>query len=206
MLKKIGEDKVSKIDRFAKISRKTKETEVDITLNLDKYTQYKIGTPVGFLNHMLELFSKHSGFALNVSANGDIDIDYHHLVEDIGITLGRCFYQALGDKKGIKRYGFSIIPMDEVLVESAVDISGRCYLNYRAKLKNEKIGNFDIELVYEFFKAFAENARITIHIIEKYGENSHHIVEGIFKSFAYSMKDAVSIKNECIMSTKGVID
>lgn len=192
--------------RTATLERKTKETEIKLTINLDGKGEYEIETGVGFFNHMLELFTHHSGIDLQFKAKGDTHVDYHHLVEDVGILLGKAFYQALGDKKGINRYGFSLIPMDEALVETAIDFSGRPFLVFNAEFYTEKIGDFHTELIEEFFQAFTKNAKVTLHINKRDGKNSHHIAEAIFKSFARSVKEAIKINNDKISSTKGVLE
>ena len=194
--------------RTASIDRKTNETDIKMTLNLDGEGKSNINTGCGFLDHMLTLFAKHGRFDLTVVCKGDTEVDYHHTAEDIGIVLGQCFKDALGDKKGIIRYGNMILPMDEALILSAVDISGRSYLKCTFFGLTEKVGDFDTELVEEFFMAFVHNAELTLHIKQFDGENTHHIIEGAFKSVARSLKDAVSIdekfSNE-IPSTKGVL-
>ena len=194
--------------RNSVIERKTAETEINLTLNLDGEGVSKIDTGCGFLNHMLTLFARHGNFDLTVYCKGDIDVDYHHTAEDIGICLGAAFKNALGDMKGITRYAHTILPMDESLILSAVDISGRSFLSYNAEIPTEKVGDFDTELVREFFEAFVRKAEITLHIKRIDGYNSHHIIEGIYKSVARSMKTAVAIdeKNkDKIPSTKGVL-
>ena len=194
--------------RTASIDRKTNETDIKMTLNLDGEGSSAVDTGCGFLDHMLTLFAKHGRFDLDVKCQGDTEVDYHHTAEDIGIVLGQCFKTALGDKKGIIRYGNMILPMDEALILSAVDISGRSYLKCTFFGLCEKVGDFDTELVEEFFMAFVRNAELTLHIKQFDGENTHHIIEGTFKSVARSLKDAVSIDprfaNE-IPSTKGVL-
>lgn len=194
--------------RSSVIERKTAETEINLTLNLDGEGVSKIDTGCGFLNHMLTLFARHGNFDLTVYCKGDIDVDYHHTAEDIGICLGEAFKNALGDMKGITRYAHTILPMDESLILSAVDISGRSFLSFNAEIPTEKVGDFDTELVREFFEAFVRKAEITLHIKRIDGYNSHHIIEGIYKSVARSMKAAVAIdeKNkDKIPSTKGVL-
>ena len=194
--------------RTASIDRKTNDTDIKMTLNLDGEGSSAVDTGCGFLAHMLTLFAKHGRFDLTVKCKGDTEVDYHHTAEDIGIVLGQCFKTALGDKKGIIRYGNMILPMDEALILSAVDISGRSYLKCTFQGLTEKVGDFDTELVEEFFMAFVRNAELTLHIKQFDGENTHHIIEGTFKSVARSLKDAVSIDprfaNE-IPSTKGVL-
>lgn len=194
--------------RIAEIKRKTNETDISLTLNLDGKGASVINSGCGFLDHMLTLFSKHARFDLELFCSGDVEVDYHHTVEDIGISLGEAFAKALGDKKGIVRYGNFLLPMDEALVMSAVDISGRSHLEYSAEVSSEKVGDFDTELVEEFFEAFVRSAKITLHIVKLNGKNSHHILEAIYKSVARSLKEAVAIdeayKDE-VPSTKGVL-
>ncbi len=194
--------------RTAEIVRTTKETDIKLKLNLDGKGNSKIDTKCGFLDHMLTLFARHGRFDLEVLCNGDIEVDYHHTVEDIGIALGQAFSEALGDKKGIIRYGSCILPMDETLILSAVDISGRCHLAYGLQIPTPTVGDFDTELTSEFFYGFVRNANITLHIKQLDGTNSHHIIEGTFKSVARSLKEAVSIDQQFaneIPSTKGVL-
>ena len=194
--------------RNSEIKRTTKETDISLSLSLDGEGVSDIKSGCGFLDHMLTLFAKHGGFNLSLTCNGDVEVDYHHTVEDIGISLGKAFSEALGNKKGITRYGSMILPMDETLILSAVDISGRaCYvseLNMRAR----KVGDFDVELVDEFFQAFAQNAALTLHIRQLAGRNTHHIIEGVFKSVARSLRAAVAIDerfSDAVPSTKGVL-
>ncbi len=194
--------------RVSEMNRKTAETDIWLKLNLDGDGKSEIDTGCGFLDHMLTLFAKHGRFDLNVKCTGDTYVDDHHTVEDIGIVLGDAFSAALGDKKGIVRYGNMILPMDEALILSAVDLSGRSHLEYDLDIPTDKVGTFDTELVVEFFLAFVRNAKCTLHLKSLAGRNSHHIIEGAFKSVARSLKDAVSIdkayENE-IPSTKGVL-
>lgn len=194
--------------RTAEINRKTAETDISLKINLDGKGESRIDTGCGFLNHMLTLFAKHGRFDLDVTCNGDIDVDYHHTVEDIGICLGEAFETALGDKRGIIRYGSMALPMDETLILSAVDISGRSYLGFGLNIPCEKVGEFDTELVEEFFLAFTRKFPISLHIKQLDGKNTHHIIEGTFKSVARSLKQAVKIDAEFaneIPSTKGVL-
>ena len=194
--------------RQAEIIRKTGETDIRIELELDGKGTCRINTGVGFLDHMLELFARHGRFNLQVLCKGDTHVDDHHSVEDIGIALGQAFDQALGDRKGIVRYGQMILPMDESLILSAVDLSGRGLLAYDLRIPTEKVGTFDTELTEEFFRALAHNARCTLHIRQLAGGNSHHIIEGAFKSVARSLRTAVAIDPACaeeIPSTKGVL-
>lgn len=194
--------------RTSEIKRDTAETKISLTLDLDGTGKSDIATGCGFLDHMLTLFAKHGRFDLTVDCDGDIDVDDHHTVEDIGICLGKAFNEALGDKKGIIRYGNFTLPMDEALIMCAVDISGRDYLAYRLEIPTEKVGTFDTELVEEFMLAFTRNAGLNLHIIQLSGTNSHHIIEGTFKCLARTLRQAVNIdekfKDE-IPSTKGVL-
>jgi imidazoleglycerol-phosphate dehydratase len=194
--------------RTSTIKRNTEETKIELTLNLDGKGESKIDTGCGFFDHMLTLFSKHSKIDLDVTCKGDVNVDYHHTVEDIGIVLGKALLEALGDKKGINRYADTILPMDESLILTAIDISGRSYLGFDVTFPSEKIGNFDTELVEEFFMALTRCAEITLHIKKMAGENSHHIAEGIFKSFARSLREAVALDEnfkDQLPSTKGVL-
>lgn len=194
--------------RKAEISRKTAETEIELSLLIDGAGKSKIDTGCGFLNHMLTLFAKHGRFDITLSCKGDTEVDFHHTAEDIGIVLGEAFFKALGEKRGIVRYGSTILPMDESLILSAVDLSGRSHLEYSLSIPTEKVGEFDTELVEEFWLAFVRNARCTLHIRQLSGTNSHHIIEGAFKSCARSLKDAVSVDSKFsgeIPSTKGVL-
>ena len=194
--------------RKAEVSRTTGETDIRILLELDGTGKSSIDTGVGFLDHMLTLFARHGRFDLEVSCKGDTYVDDHHSVEDIGIALGKAFAQALGDKKGVTRYGSTILPMDESLILSAVDLSGRGLLVYDLQIPAEKVGTFDTELTEEFFRALAHNARCTLHIRQLAGGNSHHIIEGAFKSVARSLRAAVKVDPEGadeIPSTKGVL-
>ncbi len=194
--------------RTAEIKRTTAETDVSLKINLDGKGESKIDTGVGFLDHMLTLFARHGRFDLKLSCKGDLDVDAHHTTEDIGIALGKAFSDALSDKRGIKRYGSTILPMDETLILTAADISGRSYLNYDLHIPTEKVGDFDTELVEEFWLGFVRNSDITLHIKQLEGKNSHHIIEGTFKSVARTLKEAVRIDEEFkdeIPSTKGVL-
>ncbi len=194
--------------RQALVRRTTGETDVQISLNLDGSGKGAVATGVGFLDHMLTLFGRHGRFDLDVSCVGDTQVDDHHSVEDIGIALGQAFDQALGDKRGIVRYGSMLLPMDESLILSAVDLSGRGFLVYDLKIPTEKVGTFDTELGEEFFRAFAMNARCTLHLRQLAGSNSHHILEGAFKSVARSLRAAVRLDPDTldeIPSTKGVL-
>lgn len=194
--------------RKSEIERNTNETKIKIKLNIDGTGKYSNNTKIGFFDHMLDLFAKHGRFDLEVVCDGDIYVDYHHSVEDTAIVLGKCFSEALGDLKGIKRFGNFCMPMCEALTLAAVDICGRSHLVFDSNLINQKIGDFDTELIKEFFTAFANSMNITIHIKTFYGENTHHIIESIFKCFAKAMSQAVEIDDKYkdeVLSTKGVL-
>lgn len=194
--------------RYGEVKRKTAETDIVLELNIDGTGTSTVNTGCGFLDHMLTLFAKHARFDIKLQCTGDINVDYHHTAEDIGICLGEAFAEAIGEKRGIKRYGSIILPMDEALILAAVDISGRACLVYDLELLTEKIGSFDCELIKEFWLAFVRKAQITLHIKKLVGENSHHIAEGAFKAVARALKAAVetdaAYKDE-IPSTKGVL-
>ena len=194
--------------RTAEVLRKTAETDISLTLNLDGKGQSNIATSCGFLDHMLTLFARHGRFDLTLSCKGDTWVDDHHTVEDVGIALGQAFRIALGNKRGINRYGDCILPMDEALILTAVDLSGRGCLGYDLQIPTQKVGTFDTELVEEFWLAFIRNAECTLHIRKMAGTNAHHIIEGAFKSAARSLRQAVSIDPafaDDIPSTKGVL-
>lgn len=194
--------------RIAEIKRTTAETDIALTLNLDGKGESKISSGNGFMDHMLTLFSKHGRFDLTLTCKGDTEVDFHHSAEDIGICLGKAFKEALGDMKGIVRYGNIILPMDEALILCAVDISGRDHLSFDLPLLANRVGDFDTELVQEFFEAFTRNAGITLHIKELAGVNTHHIIEGAFKAVARTLGQAVKIDTafaDEIPSTKGVL-
>lgn len=194
--------------RFAKIERNTNETKISVELNLDGSGQAEIKTGVGFMDHMLDLFIKHGLFDGKIIANGDTWIDDHHTTEDIGIVLGQVFREALGDKKGIKRYGNSFVPMDDALAQVVVDCSNRPHLEYRIEpTLNAKVGTFDTELVHEFLWKFALEARINLHVIVPYGQNTHHIIEAIFKALARALDNAIQIdpRVKGVPSTKGLL-
>jgi len=194
--------------RTAEISRRTAETDINLKLNLDGTGKSAIATGCGFLDHMLTLFARHGRFDLDIRCQGDIWVDDHHTVEDVGIALGQAFKMALGDKKGITRYGSQILPMDEALILTAVDLSGRGYLGYDLQIPTQKVGTFDTELVEEFWLGFIRNAECTLHIRQLAGTNSHHIIEGAFKSAGRSLRSAVAIEAafaDEIPSTKGVL-
>lgn len=194
--------------RTAQIERNTNETQIRLTLNVDGRGQYQVDTGCGFLNHMLELFARHGSFDLEVTCHGDTQVDDHHTVEDIGIALGKAFAQALGDLRGVHRYGNFLLPMDEALVLCAVDLSGRGYLGWQMELPTEKVGTFDTELAEEFWIAFSRNCGATLHFQQMAGRNSHHILEAAFKGMGRALRQAVAIEpgreNE-IPSTKGIL-
>jgi imidazoleglycerol-phosphate dehydratase len=192
--------------RKAKISRKTKETSINVEVNIDGKGKYKIDTGIGFLNHMLEQLSKHSLIDLNVKAKGDTHIDLHHTTEDVGIAIGECIKKASNKFKGIKRYAHAMIPMDETLSRVAIDVSNRPYLIWKVKLKVEKLGEMDTELFKEWFQAFSQSAGVTLHMENIYGDNSHHIIESCFKGLARTLRSALEIDprtKNVIPSTKG---
>ena len=194
--------------RVSEITRKTGETDIYLALDLDGKGVAEIDSGCGFLDHMLHLFSKHSGYNLRVRCKGDVQVDYHHTTEDIGIALGQAFYQAIGDKRGITRYGDITLPMDETLIMSAVDISGRDMLVTHLDIPATKVGDFDTELCEEFFLAFTREARITLHIRQLAGKNAHHIIEGVFKATARALGKATAYdenKRNEIPSTKGIL-
>lgn len=190
--------------RKASFSRKTNETEIEIELNLDGSGQASVATPIGFINHMFELFAFHGNFDLKLKAKGDIHVDYHHIIEDLGIVLGSSIEKALAERKGIKRYGFASVPMDESLAQVSVDLGGRAFLIYNIPFEGF-IKDIDIDLFEEFFRALANNAKITLHINVLYGKDLHHIIEAVFKAFAKALKDAVIITGETLPSTKGIL-
>ena len=191
--------------RFSFIERQTTETNISIELNIDGSGNFKIDTPIGFFNHMLEQLAKHGKFDITLKAKGDVHVDFHHLVEDVGICLGKAFYEACGDFKGIKRFSSISVPMDDSLSNVTIDISNRPFLVYNVKKLKEKIKDFDTELFEEFFRAFVSNFRCNLHINNFYGSNSHHIIESIFKAFALSLNDALQIIDSSVPSTKGVL-
>lgn len=193
--------------RATSITRTTNETDIKLSLNIDGKGEYSVDSGCKFFDHMLELFAKHGSFDMQLVCKGDKEVDFHHSVEDIGICLGQAFEKALGDKKGIERYGDKILPMDETLILCALDFSGRSYLNFDVQFPEEyKVGDMDTELVEEFFQAFVRNANVTLHIKKLYGTNIHHIVEGIFKAFARTLRQAceIDLRNaDSLPSTKG---
>ena len=194
--------------RTAELKRTTAETDIRLALNLDGDGKSSVDTGCGFLNHMLTLFARHGRFDLTLTCKGDTDVDYHHTTEDIGIVLGQAFAEALGDKRGIRRYGSMLLPMDEALILCALDLSGRAYLGYELSIPTEKVGDFDTELSKEFFWGFVRSSACTLHLRQLAGENSHHIIEGAFKAFGRALREAVSIEEayrDEIPSTKGLL-
>lgn len=199
----------NKSNRSAKVCRKTTETDIQVTINLDGSGTYSINTGIGFFDHMLEQLSRHSQVDINLQCLGDLHIDAHHTVEDVGIALGQAFREALDDKKGIGRYADTITPMDECLVLVALDFSGRAYLNYKITLQSQRLGNLETEAISEFFSAFSRTAGLTLHIKELDGGNTHHLLEGVFKGFARAIKEAITIVDASetahVPSTKGIL-
>jgi len=191
--------------RIAEISRKTKETDIQLTLNLDGTGTPNVSTGIGFFDHMLTAFSVHSGIDLDLKVVGDLEVDGHHTVEDTGIALGQAFAQAVGDKAGIARYGTAFIPMDEALGFASLDISGRAFLVFNAEFSDDKTGEFDNCLTEEFFRAFSMNSLITLHTNVISGSNDHHKIEALFKAVAHAIKDAITIKGTTVLSSKGVL-
>jgi imidazoleglycerol-phosphate dehydratase len=191
--------------RQARVERHTKETQIALQLDLDGVGAAKVETGIPFLSHMLEAWAKHGLMDLTVDAKGDLEVDFHHLVEDVGICLGKAFKEAIGDKRGIVRYGASFLPMDEALLHAAVDLSGRPYLVFNVPLQRARVSNFDLDLLKEFFRAFAFNAEITLHVTMHYGENLHHIAEAVFKSVARALAEATRLNPRVVdvPSTKG---
>jgi len=193
-------------DRISKITRKTKETEISCSLNLDRKGNLEVKTGIPFFDHILFSFAKYGEFSLELIAKGDLEIDFHHTVEDVGLVLGKGFLSAIGDGKGIERFGAFLLPMDEALVRVVLDISGRPYLSYNVEYKEEKVGNFPVSLVIEFLRAFSNEAKLTLHIDVIRGENAHHIIEAIFKALGKALRTAVSLTGgDEIPSTKGLL-
>ena len=195
-------------ERKSEVKRKTLETDIEVKINLDGEGKSHLETEIHFLKHMLDLFARHGFFDLEIKAKGDIEVDDHHTVEDIGICLGTAIKKALQDKKGIIRYGFIILPMDESLVQVTLDLSGRGQLIYKVKFEQDKVGSFEVNLIEEFFKAFSYHAGITLHINLLYGKNAHHIIEAIFKAFGRALNEATRKDSRLndVLSTKGIID
>ena len=191
--------------RTAKTSRKTKETEISIMLDLDGSGTAEIETGIPFFNHMLEIFARHGLFDLKLKAKGDLNVDFHHTVEDVGLVLGQAFKEALGDKRGIRRFGEATVPLDEALAQVVVDLSGRPYLSYNVQIRPGRVGNFDTDLPHEFFQAFANQLGMNLHINVRQGDNPHHIIEACFKALARAMEGATRIDQRIkgVLSTKG---
>ena len=195
-------------DRSARVTRETRETQINLELNMDGTGSYEIATGVGFFDHMLTHIAKHGMLDLQVQATGDTEVDAHHIVEDVGIVLGQAIAEAVGDKRGIVRYGFALCPMDEALVGVALDLSGRSYLNFDLQLPAAQVGEFDTELALEFFRALAANAEMTLHICQQYGGNTHHILEATFKAFGRALDEATRVdprRADDLPSTKGAL-
>ncbi|MDO4541245.1 MAG: imidazoleglycerol-phosphate dehydratase HisB [Bacillota bacterium] len=192
--------------RETAVIRRTNETSIEVELNLDGAGESHIETGIGFFDHMLTQFAKHSACDINLQAAGDLEVDAHHTVEDVGIALGKCIKEALGDKAGIRRYGSALIPMDETLAECAIDLSGRSYLVFNAEFTTDRCGDFPLEMVEEFFRAVAMNGEFNLHINLRYGKNNHHMAEGIFKAFAHAFKAAKEQEGYDVLSTKGVLE
>jgi imidazoleglycerol-phosphate dehydratase len=195
------------MEREGQVERTTKETSIKLSLRLEGEGTGRIGTGIPFLDHMLTLFARHGLFDLTVVATGDIDVDFHHVVEDVGICLGEAFRRALGDMKGIRRYGHAVVPMIEALAAATVDVSARPHLVYNSPLENEKVGTFDVELVEEFLRAFAQSSGTCVHVNVSYGSNAHHTVEAVFKALGRAMSEAVRLdpRVKGVPSTKGVL-
>ena len=191
--------------RKATLRRTTGETDISITLTIDGKGNFEGTSGIGFFDHMLHLFARHSGMDISLTCQGDLDVDNHHTIEDIGITLGEVFEKALGDKKGIHRYGCFFCPMDETLSRIVLDLSGRPYLVFDVDIPVERIGSFETEMTREFFLAFANNAKMNLHMATLYGVNGHHIVESLFKGIGHALKEAVTIEGDSVLSTKGVL-
>ncbi|MBN1392288.1 MAG: imidazoleglycerol-phosphate dehydratase HisB [Sedimentisphaerales bacterium] len=191
--------------RTAKIHRKTKETDVILSLNLDGIGKYEIDTGVGFMDHMLSHLAKHGKIDLTLKAKGDLDVDAHHTIEDIAICLGECLVKALGDKKGIARYGHSSVPMEEAMANVSIDLSGRSSCVYNVEYRADKIGDFDVECLEEMLRSFSNNGKFNLHINVPYGTNSHHIAEAIFKGLGQALAEAVKIVGTDVPSTKGIL-
>lgn len=191
--------------RKATLRRTTGETDISITLTIDGKGNFEGTSGIGFFDHMLHLFARHSGMDMSLTCQGDLDVDNHHTIEDIGITLGEVFEKALGDKRGIHRYGCFFCPMDETLSRIVLDLSGRPYLVFDVDIPVERIGSFETEMTREFFLAFANNAKMNLHMATLYGVNGHHIVESLFKGIGHALKEAVTIEGDTVLSTKGVL-
>lgn len=191
--------------RKATLRRTTGETDISISLTIDGTGRFEGTSGIGFFDHMLHLLARHSGMDISLTCQGDLDVDNHHTIEDIGITLGEVFEKALGDKKGIHRYGCFFCPMDETLSRIVLDLSGRSYLVFDVDIPVERIGSFETEMTREFFLAFANNAKMNLHMATLYGVNGHHIVESLFKGIGHALKEAVAVEGDTVLSTKGVL-
>ncbi|MEI7899190.1 MAG: imidazoleglycerol-phosphate dehydratase HisB [bacterium] len=193
--------------RTATLARKTRETDIAVTLNLDGTGTCQVETGIGFLNHMLELFARHALVDLEVKADGDVNVDYHHTVEDVGLVLGSCINKALGERRGIRRYGFSLMPMDEALCEVALDLGGRPFLVFASAMKHMQVRDFEVKLLEEFFRALSVETRMNLHIRQAYGDEAHHVCEAVFKGFARALRMAVELdpRESGIPSSKGMI-
>ncbi|NTW50821.1 MAG: imidazoleglycerol-phosphate dehydratase HisB [Chlorobiales bacterium] len=191
--------------RIASVARKTKETEIEVDVNLDGEGVYDINTGIHFFNHMLESLSKHSGIDMKITCKGDLDVDDHHTIEDVAICIGGAIREALRDKKGIQRYGWAVVPMDEALARCALDLSGRTYLVFKAEFSRAKVSDFSTEMVEHFFMSLAEHLKANLHMEVLYGKNTHHKIEALFKSLAVALREAVKITSNQVASTKGVI-
>ena len=193
--------------RTATLVRKTRETDIEVTLNLDGTGTCQVETGIGFLNHMLELFARHALIDLEVKASGDVNVDYHHTVEDVGLVLGSCLNKALGERRGIRRYGFFLMPMDEALCEVALDLGGRPFLVFASAMKHMQVRDFEVKLLEEFFRALSVEARMNVHIRQVYGDEVHHVCEAVFKGFARALRMAVELdpRESGVPSSKGAI-
>jgi imidazoleglycerol-phosphate dehydratase len=195
------------MERTATLARKTRETDITVTLNLDGAGTCQVETGIGFLNHMLELFARHALVDLEVKASGDVNVDYHHTVEDVGLVLGSCINKALGERRGIRRYGFFLLPMDEALCEVALDLGGRPFLVFASAMKHMQVRDFEVKLLEEFFRALSVEARMNLHIRQVYGDEAHHVCEAVFKGFARALRSAVELdpRERGVPSSKGTI-
>lgn len=194
--------------RVARLNRSTNETQISVSINLDGTGKSQVASGVGFFDHMLDQIARHGLFDIEIEAKGDLHIDSHHTVEDVGIALGKAFVEALGEPRGITRYGHAVVPMDESLADATVDVSGRPFLVFNASIPGDRVGQFDTELTEEFFRAFAMNARVTLHLNLRYGSNAHHAIEGLFKATARALRQAVTIdpRVQGVPSTKGMLE
>ena len=194
------------MNRVAQKNRSTQETEVEVKLNVDGSGKAEVATGIGFLDHMLELLAHHGSLDLSVEARGDLQVDFHHTVEDIGLVIGDCLEEALGDKSGVNRFGTAFVPLDEALARVVVDLSGRPYLSWRVRFTSDRVGDFPTELFQDFFRALSDRARLTLHVETLHGDNNHHIIETVFKGFARSLREAVrQTGGSAVPSTKGTL-